>query len=287
MAGIGERLGSALTLPPLFALLVNPGVPVETAPVFRALGLQPGQRHPLHSSLPDTSPHPEEPRSGVSKDVPVRSGASFETMRAEGSRPTSEYRAVADDRQGRAAAGASLGRDAPACRPGAAFQNLGERQFLRRAAEPLADERADLVQQRHRKRPPFDDQRRACLMGAPRLARILERDDAPIEQEPAIAVLRQAGQFVDVDDGDAGPLQRLDQRIGQPLRELVEGHEPGRGGALRDQRVAPGVAQRDARQRQARGPDAAEGGQNLAEHVARAQAPGLGRSQEAVEQIAG
>ncbi len=41
MAGIGERLGPPLTLPPLFALLVNPGVAVETAAVFRALGLPP------------------------------------------------------------------------------------------------------------------------------------------------------------------------------------------------------------------------------------------------------
>lgn len=41
--GIGERLGPALRLPRLFALLVNPGVAVETAPVFRALGLQAGQ----------------------------------------------------------------------------------------------------------------------------------------------------------------------------------------------------------------------------------------------------
>lgn len=45
MAGIGERLGPPLRLPRLFALLVNPGVAVETAAVFRALGLQPGQDH--------------------------------------------------------------------------------------------------------------------------------------------------------------------------------------------------------------------------------------------------
>lgn len=45
MAGIGERLGSPLRPPRLFALLVNPGVAVETAAVFRALGLQPGQGH--------------------------------------------------------------------------------------------------------------------------------------------------------------------------------------------------------------------------------------------------
>lgn len=45
MRGIGERLGQPLRLPRLFALLVNPGVAVETAPVFRTLGLQPGQGH--------------------------------------------------------------------------------------------------------------------------------------------------------------------------------------------------------------------------------------------------
>lgn len=46
MAGIGERLGPPLTLPPLFALLVNPGVPVETAAVFRELGLRAGEVRP-------------------------------------------------------------------------------------------------------------------------------------------------------------------------------------------------------------------------------------------------
>ncbi len=45
MRGIGEQLGPPLRLPRLFALLVNPGVAVETAPVFRALGLQAGQGH--------------------------------------------------------------------------------------------------------------------------------------------------------------------------------------------------------------------------------------------------
>lgn len=44
MAGIGERLGPVLRLPPLFAVLVNPGVAVETVAVFRALGLSQGQK---------------------------------------------------------------------------------------------------------------------------------------------------------------------------------------------------------------------------------------------------
>ena len=82
MAGIGERLGSTLTLPPLFALLVNPGVPVETAPVFRALGLEPGQRHPPEASGFTLSPHPEEAaRAAVSKDAPEGSQPSATILR--------------------------------------------------------------------------------------------------------------------------------------------------------------------------------------------------------------
>lgn len=44
MRGVGETLGRALGLPPLFAVLANPGVPVETAAVFRSMGLERGER---------------------------------------------------------------------------------------------------------------------------------------------------------------------------------------------------------------------------------------------------
>lgn len=44
MRGAGESLGEALRLPLLPAVLINPGVPVETRPVFARLGLQPGER---------------------------------------------------------------------------------------------------------------------------------------------------------------------------------------------------------------------------------------------------
>ena len=52
MAGVGERLGSPLALPPLPALIVNPGVPLETRSVFKRMDLSPGWRnaaaaHPL------------------------------------------------------------------------------------------------------------------------------------------------------------------------------------------------------------------------------------------------
>ena len=55
MRGVGERLGPPLCLPRMFAVLVNPGVPLETAKVFAALGLEPGERterqdHPVIDS---------------------------------------------------------------------------------------------------------------------------------------------------------------------------------------------------------------------------------------------
>jgi 4-diphosphocytidyl-2-C-methyl-D-erythritol kinase len=43
MRGAGEIVGPTLGLPPLFAVLINPRVPVETSAVFRALGLPAGQ----------------------------------------------------------------------------------------------------------------------------------------------------------------------------------------------------------------------------------------------------
>nr|WP_204262716.1 4-(cytidine 5'-diphospho)-2-C-methyl-D-erythritol kinase [Methylobacterium sp. BTF04] len=45
MTGAGESVGAPLHLAPLPVVLINPGVPVATAPVFRALGLAVGERH--------------------------------------------------------------------------------------------------------------------------------------------------------------------------------------------------------------------------------------------------
>ncbi len=55
MAGTGERLGGALALPPLDAVLVNPRVAVDTRDVFLAAGYEPG------ISLADAA-HPPIPK---------------------------------------------------------------------------------------------------------------------------------------------------------------------------------------------------------------------------------
>lgn len=54
MRGAGERVGPRLPLPPLAALLVNPGVRVETKSVFGRIGLAPGERRDVetHADLP-------------------------------------------------------------------------------------------------------------------------------------------------------------------------------------------------------------------------------------------
>ena len=54
MRGAGEWLGPPLALAPAPAVLINPGVPVATAPVFRALGLSVGERlaRPPHPPVP-------------------------------------------------------------------------------------------------------------------------------------------------------------------------------------------------------------------------------------------
>jgi len=56
MQGAGEVVGPRLRLPPLFAVLVNPGVPVATPPVFARLGLIPGQG--FGTPLPPLQPAP-------------------------------------------------------------------------------------------------------------------------------------------------------------------------------------------------------------------------------------
>jgi 4-diphosphocytidyl-2-C-methyl-D-erythritol kinase len=77
MSGVGEILGPPLTLPPLFAVLVNPGVPVATAGVFKALGLEPGEKRSSHPR-----PYPEEvAEAAVSKDASDASGANWGILR--------------------------------------------------------------------------------------------------------------------------------------------------------------------------------------------------------------
>jgi len=68
MAGIGERVGPPLRLPPLPAVLVNPRVPAPTAAVFKALGLPPGSTSGA-SPLPSFAADPFEGLAAARNDL--------------------------------------------------------------------------------------------------------------------------------------------------------------------------------------------------------------------------
>jgi 4-diphosphocytidyl-2-C-methyl-D-erythritol kinase len=64
MSGVGDRLGPLLTLPPLPALIVNPGQPLETRAAFARMNLKPGSA------------------TGFGGHPPIASGLDIETLQA-------------------------------------------------------------------------------------------------------------------------------------------------------------------------------------------------------------
>jgi 4-diphosphocytidyl-2-C-methyl-D-erythritol kinase len=58
MRGIGEILSAPLVLPKLGILIVHPGLALPTGPVFKALGLAPGEQY---AKAPSSSPSSEAP----------------------------------------------------------------------------------------------------------------------------------------------------------------------------------------------------------------------------------
>jgi hypothetical protein len=54
--------------------------------------------------------------------------------------------------------------------------------------------------------------------------RVAQDDHAAVDQQAAVAVFGQAGERVEAAHLHAGPLEGFEQRVGEPLRQLVEGH---------------------------------------------------------------
>ena len=86
---------------------------------------------------------------------------------------------------------------------------------------------------------------------------------------------------------DAGRLQRLDQRIGQPLRQLVERHQAVGRVVARDRRMAPGIAERNAAELDAATARSARDGPAALRMARRGQRAALGLRGEMIEEPAG
>eukprot|EP01136_Pigoraptor_vietnamica_P009564 Opistho-1_new@46227 len=201
----------------------------------------------------------------------------------------SEHRAVADDVQGGQAAAKALRQQAPG-RPGAAFEHAGQRQLLRREPERGAHLRREFVEQRDRERAPFDDEFVARFPLARGVVGGQGAQHAGVDQQAAVAVLGQAGERVQSRHRHAGPLEGLEQRIGEPLRELVERHPAGGQACAPHRRMRPAVAHGDAADGVLRGPDAGQGVEHGREDVVcldRGPAQGVEQSAGAPERAVG
>ena len=131
----------------------------------------------------------------------------------------------------------------PAGRPGAALKDLCQRQRDSIKTDTPPQQFRQPVQQRHRQRAPLDHQRRRDIVLALDIAGIAKHEDAGVDEQAAVAVFRKPRQAIDVGHLQPGALQRLNQRIGQPLGQLVQRHQFAGGVFGRQIRVTPAIAQ--------------------------------------------
>ena len=80
-------------------------------------------------------------------------------------------------------------------------------------------------------------------------------EHAEIEEQPAVAVLREPGELLEARHGQARLLERLDQRVGQPLGELVQRDEAAGGATASGSGMRPRVAQAHTVELEPPGPD--------------------------------
>ena len=177
-------------------------------------------------------------------------------------------------------------------RPGAALAGRGRAERRRRRAPSRARTSArEPVEQRHGQRAPFDDERSSpTACGASRPRRDRAARSTPVStNRPPLRYSARPGQAVDVGHRDAGRLQRLDQRIGEPLRQLVQRHEPARRVVASTRRDAASSRRAATPPSvQSRRPDRARDGRSSAARIARrGKRAAFGLRRQMVEQPAG
>jgi hypothetical protein len=87
-------------------------------------------------------------------------------------------------------------------------------------------------------------------MLALRIFGIAKGEHADVDEQAAIAIFGKAREAIDIVYANASRLQRLDQGLGQPLRQLVQRHQTAGRIRRRQRRMFPAIAERDAAQRQ-------------------------------------
>ena len=125
----------------------------------------------------------------------------------------------------------------------------------------MADAIADQIQQHHRQRPPFHHDGGTGQVGIAGDRVMFRHEQAEVNTQTAVAIFRQAGEGVEVRDGEASGLQGFHQGVGEPLGELVKGHQVRTGASGRQGRMGPDIAEVGVGDRHPSGPDIAQAGQ--------------------------
>src|SRR5712664_4140671 len=159
--------------------------------------------------------------------------------------PPSEQRAVAGDSNRWRAGPPGVGQLAPGC-PGAAFQDLDQGKLGRVQPHAHGHQWREAIEEGHGQRPPLHDHRGTGRVRDAGHVRMLGDEDVQVDEQPAVAILRETGELIEARDAYAGFLERLHPRIGQPLGQLVKRAETGRGAAAACGRMRPRVAEAHA-----------------------------------------
>ena len=94
-----------------------------------------------------------------------------------------------------------------------------------------------------------------------------------IQEQPPVAIFRQTGEFVNPSDGDTRCQDGLDERVGQPLGQLVERHEAGGHAWAGNLTVTPDITEVDATHAETPWPDRTEALEHREQNLTGRQSP--------------
>ncbi len=143
------------------------------------------------------------------------------------------------------------------------------------------------VHQGHGQRAPFDDELRGNVVRRLRVGRRTRTNGAEIDQQAAVSIFGKRGERVELHHHEARGFERLEQRIGEPLGQLVERHDVIGGIAPKHRGMAAGVADGQAMHGQARRPDRRQALEQGGEHRRGGNFPIAADAQKIVDQMAG
>src|SRR5262249_59268878 len=102
---------------------------------------------------------------------------------------------------------------------------------------------------------------------------VLRRKKLQVKEQTPVAIFRQTGEFVNTRDRYTRCEDGLNERVGQPLGQLVKRHEASGKAWARNLTVTPDIAEVDAPHAEAPWPDRTETLEHREQNLACRQSP--------------